>query len=133
MQDSQRLKKLYPGRILTARYEDLAQKPLDFAARLLDFAGLDMYPSLRQYVWNITSSHDKVKEGMWKTKRSNSSLTAGQWRQDSDFPFVAEVDRKCAQLYRHMGYLPFANETALRNTRLPYFRDVKHMPGLWTV
>ena len=132
-QVSQRLKRLYPGRILTARYEDLAQKPLEFSARLLDFAGLDMDSKLRHYVWNITSSGGSVaKEQMWKTQRNNSSQTAGQWRQNSDFRFVAEVDKTCAQLYKLMGYLPFANEKDLRNLQLPYFRDLKQVPGLWT-
>ena len=132
-QVSRRLQRLYPGQVLRARYEDLAQKPLEFSARLLDFTGLDMDRKLRQYVWNITSSGNVDKEPMWKTQRNNSSHTASLWRQNSDFRFVAEVDKTCAQLFELMGYLPFANEKDLRNLQLPYFRDLKQVPGLWTL
>ena len=132
MQASQKLKRLYPRRILTARYEDLAERPLDFSARLLDFVGLHMDSRLRQYVWKITSSHHNIKEERWKTARSNSKAAASRWRENIRFRLSEEVDNKCSDLYNHLGYLPFANETTLRNLAVPYYRVLTEVPGLWT-
>ena len=134
VQDARRLKELYPGRVLSARYEDVAERPLDFAARLFRFAGLTMDSDLRQFVWNITSSHADVQERAFRTTRSDSSETAAQWRQEADFRFVASVDalKECADLYRLAGYLPLANEQSLRDSSVPYYRDWRQVDGLWT-
>ena len=132
MQDSQTLKKLYPRRILTARYEDLALKPIDFATRLLNFAGLRMDRALRQYVWSITSTRGNFTDVMWQTKRSDSRRTAGQWRFDLDFGSVAVVDALCADLYRQAGYLPLPMRHLQKNLRVASHRGIKAVPGLWT-
>ena len=133
MQDSERLRQLYPGRILSARYEDLAERPLHFAERLLSFAGLEMTPGVRQYIWNITSSGVKVKEEAGGTLRSDSKRTASHWRiNKTPYKFVANIDKYCTDLYARMGYFPLHSEREMKNLSIPVYRDVKDLPWLWS-
>lgn len=47
---------IYEGRILTIRYEDLAQDPLALTTILYRFVGLDLLQEIKSYVRTITSS-----------------------------------------------------------------------------
>ena len=133
MQDSERLRQQYPGRILSARYEDLAERPLHFAQRLLSFAGLEMTPGQRQYIWNITSSAVEAKEKAGGTLRRDSKQTASNWRvNNTTYTFVANIDKYCTDLYARMGYFPLHSEREMKNLSIPVYRDVKDLPWLWS-
>ena len=131
-QVSETLKKKYPGRILTARYEDLAENPLNFSQRLMDFAGLQMTPHLQQYVWSITSSGQKRTNNAAGTVRTDSRATASHWRTTSTFKFSASVDKYCLELYDRMGYIPFADEGELKDLSRPVYEALSDdLPWLW--
>ena len=133
MQDSAGLRQQYPGRIMTARYEDLSERPLYFTQRLLSFAGLEMTPDLQQYVLNITSSGVEVKAISNTTIRSDSKRTASQWRANgTPFAFAANIDKHCADVYGHMGYFPLHDDRELKNLSVSVYKDVKDIPWLWS-
>ncbi|KAK7096716.1 hypothetical protein V1264_003789 [Littorina saxatilis] len=133
LKDSIPLKQQFPGRVLTVRYEDLAQRPLAFSSRLLTFARLDMPPAMTDYVINMTSSNDvRITEKTFETYRRNASLTAASWRRTVQFDFVQDVDRSCGELYSLAGYLPLDSQSRLRNMNEPYFEDYRQAPiKLW--
>ncbi|XP_070188924.1 carbohydrate sulfotransferase 1-like [Littorina saxatilis] len=134
LKDSIPLKKQYPGRVLTARYEDLAQQPLAFSAQLLTFARLDMEAAVKEFIKKATAYNDShVIEKRYGTVRTNSSHTAAAWRQSVQFKFVQDVDKGCRELYKLVGYLPFANQKQLGNMEEPYYTDYKLAPiKLWS-
>ncbi|XP_070178775.1 carbohydrate sulfotransferase 4-like isoform X2 [Littorina saxatilis] len=131
LQDSQELKKQYPGRILTARYEDLAKSPHDFASRLMDFSGLQMDLALKKYITSITSAKGKFNEQVFNTKRKDSDATANRWRVSFEIEYVSMVDDVCKRVYGYMGYLPFADGQRMGNLSVPSYKQFRQVPGLW--
>ncbi|KAK7492743.1 hypothetical protein BaRGS_00016048 [Batillaria attramentaria] len=131
LQEAERLKTLFPGRVLTARYEDLATDPMAFAEKLLTFAGLTFSPKLRDYVWKITSS-GLSDGGARSTVRNNSQATANSWRKKVAFSDSSVIDTNCLEVYKRTGYLAFPMEVFLKNLTFPSFVDHKRVPGLWT-
>ncbi|XP_076455612.1 uncharacterized protein LOC143290183 [Babylonia areolata] len=79
LQQAEKMKTLFPGRVLSIRYEDLAKDPLLMTQKVLAFAGLDMDEELRHYVWSITSAGLPVR-CRYCTTRSSSKRTASLWR-----------------------------------------------------
>ncbi|XP_070178774.1 carbohydrate sulfotransferase 4-like isoform X1 [Littorina saxatilis] len=131
LEDSQELKKQYPGRILTARYEDLAKSPHDFASRLMDFSGLQMDLALKKYITSITSAKGKFNEQVFNTKRKDSDATANRWRVSFEIEYVSMVDDVCKRVYGYMGYLPFADGQRMGNLSVPSYKQFRQVPGLW--
>ncbi|XP_076442693.1 carbohydrate sulfotransferase 1-like [Babylonia areolata] len=76
VRDSVPVRTMYPGRILTVRYEDLTADPLGYAEHLLKFTGLDFSPEHRQYVWNITSTKENIRKRVGSLQRGDSKSTA---------------------------------------------------------
>ena len=128
--ESDRLRTLYPSRSLRIRYEDLATKPLHFAEKLLAFAGLAMDDVLRKYVWNITSA-GLPDNCVICTTRNDSRRTAAKWRTMVDLQSSMLIDINCADIYQRVGYLPFVEKQALKNWSVPSFVDPSKVPGLW--
>ncbi|KAH9509347.1 hypothetical protein Btru_046819 [Bulinus truncatus] len=51
------------GKILTVRYEDLAQQPMEVIELIYSFVGLQMLQSVRKYVTKVTSHDAVLKNG----------------------------------------------------------------------
>ncbi|XP_059159247.1 carbohydrate sulfotransferase 4-like isoform X3 [Physella acuta] len=106
------------GKILTVRYEDLAQTPLDLTTTMYNFVGLEMSPSIADYVKTIMS-HDLLNKTARKTSRKNPMQTAYRWRQELPFSVVKQIDHECEDVLRSMGYVSFRTEQQLRDLNIP--------------
>ena len=126
------LRKAHPERVMTARYEDLANQPFLFAHKLLAFAGLAGHSQeLGQYIWNITSA-GIPDNSLSFTQRRSSKRTASGWRDRLDFPTAAAIDGQCGDVYEALGYLPLSSEERLRNESFPSYVDVgRGLTWLW--
>ncbi|CAG5122228.1 unnamed protein product, partial [Candidula unifasciata] len=72
---SKDLSGMFPKRILTVRYEDIAESPVAAARQLFNFLGIQITASNEEYIWNIT--YAGCEDGCSIcTVRSNASATA---------------------------------------------------------
>lgn len=115
-----RLNKKHWGRILTVRYEDLAQDLLSITTKMYEFVGLEMLPSVRGFLNRMSSKDARGVHGKIAAKstfRSDPFKTAYKWRQDLPFSLIKEVDKSCQELYSLLGYKTFQKKARLRNMR----------------
>jgi len=102
------LNRRFPKRILTVRYEDIAENPIQSAEQMYKFAGLQMTDSTRQHIHQITNGE---KDGCFIcTIRRNATLTAYKWRLKMKFSSVQTIDRQCRGVYDVMGFRPYLTE-----------------------
>nr|KAG5703751.1 hypothetical protein BaRGS_009549 [Batillaria attramentaria] len=133
LQDAQVADKLtatYPGRVLRVRYEDLASEPLNFAEKMLGFAGLTLNDGLRGYIWNITMAGN-TSRGVLRNERSNSTETSMEWRLKFDFNSTSTIDNNCREVYQRFGYLPLKTKRDLVDLGVPSVLGYAKVHGLW--
>ena len=121
------LRARFPNRILTLRYEDIAENPAPSVQKMYEFVGLELTDAGRAFIRNKTQSSGE--ECMWCTERRNSSSTAYRWRSEVSFDRMQVIDRNCAEVYAMMGfraydtqddvmkYLPKNDEWSLNSMR----------------
>lgn len=85
------------------RYEDLANDPVNNLKDLYEFIKEPLTNNILKFVIENTSSNLK-DNCMYCTRRGNSSLTAGKWRERVGMPFIRLVNRYCKDVYRTYGY-----------------------------
>ncbi|CAL1527100.1 unnamed protein product [Lymnaea stagnalis] len=110
------------GKILTLRYEDMAQDLLRATEIMYSFTGLEMLPSVRSYVRKVTSYEAVLPNGKTaakQTARKNPFKTAYNWRLELPFSLVKLVDHACKDVLDNMGYLTFTSEEKLRDMSQP--------------
>ncbi|XP_046558332.1 carbohydrate sulfotransferase 1-like [Haliotis rubra] len=117
---SSEIKPFYPQRILTVRYEDLAERPFETTEHIYRFLGLNLTTSIRDYVQNITSGSGNICRRNSLCTNKNSRQIVSKWRTSLLYSHVAVIDKICEPLYKMMGYLP-ANEHNLRNLSVPMY------------
>ncbi|XP_067660650.1 carbohydrate sulfotransferase 6-like isoform X2 [Haliotis asinina] len=117
---SSEIKPFYPGRILTVRYEDLAEKPFMTTKQIYRFLGLNITVSIQGYVQNITSASGNICRRNALCTNKNSTEILSKWRTILSYSQVAVIDKICEPLYNVMGYLP-ATEHSLRNLSVPMY------------
>ncbi|XP_071103182.1 carbohydrate sulfotransferase 1-like [Haliotis cracherodii] len=127
---SSKMKSLYPGRILTLRYEDLAERPFVMTEQIYRFIGLDLTPSIRDYVQNITNASDKACVNIRLCTRKKSTKIISKWRTSLSYNQVSAIDNICEPLYKVMGYLPVNNEQNLHNLSVPMYTAVPEEKSL---
>lgn len=120
--ETKRLQNIYPGRIKTVLYEDIAENPIDGAKRLYEFARLEFTEEIQNYVYNITLAGEKDNYA-YGTVRSNSKKVAYDWRESSTFSNVHIVDTNCRLLYSLMGLKPIDRADMVKD--FTYFSRVK--------
>lgn len=131
LKEAEQLKTLYPGRVFTVRYEDLAMEPIESAETLLSTVGLKMDLSLRQYIWNITSAG--LKDGCTIcSQRNDSRVTSSSWRWKYEFSSTSVIDVNCKDVYERTGYLLLRTAADLKNLSVPAYVNKMKVPGLWT-
>ncbi|XP_035825710.1 carbohydrate sulfotransferase 5 [Aplysia californica] len=123
------------GRILTVRYEDLAQEPFVFFRKMYSFLGLKYTPSVEQYIQKRTSIEGLSAYGkplIKSTFRKDPFKTAYQWRQELPFQLVKKIDHACKGVYLSMGYRTFSNEEDLRDMSISA-KDATYGKGRMTL
>ncbi|XP_013382626.1 carbohydrate sulfotransferase 1 [Lingula anatina] len=106
-----RLQSRFPGRIMTLRYEDLADNPIAYADKIYEFIGREMPANVREWLVNTTSGkiEGDVMSDPYGTSRVNSSQTAHQWERTIQPSLGVEVDSYCGEVIQKLGYESFAN------------------------
>ncbi|KAL8608916.1 hypothetical protein ACOMHN_009777 [Nucella lapillus] len=123
------LRRTFPGRVILARYEDLADEPIRMPEKLFEFTGLkSRNVRLREYIWKLTSA-GLPDNSLGFTQRRSSKETAQLWRKRLDFVSSRVIDKNCEDVYKHLGYLPLCTEADLKNVSVPAYvhqRDSWH-------
>ncbi|KAK3790280.1 hypothetical protein RRG08_034842 [Elysia crispata] len=94
------------GQILTVRYEDLAHDLLSITSLIYKFVGLEMLPSVKDFLNQMTSRDAQNMHGKIAGKstfRRNPFKTAYKWRQDLPFSLIQAVDKTCQELRQYGG------------------------------
>lgn len=114
---SKSISKKFPNRILTVRYEDIAESPVIAAKQLYRFLDLEMNPSIEHQLWNMTYA-GKQQDCSLCTSKANSTETAYMWRKAIDTDVVYFVQKTCFQIFNIMGYRLFESENDVRNVHI---------------
>lgn len=122
---SQRFVTLFPNRVLTVRYEDITEHPIEAAEFLYNFVGLSMTDTIRNYIWGITNAR-RADNCAICTTRNNSKMTAYKWRQKINFSQVQVIQHQCAEVIRKLGFRNITNESQLTN--LTFSTKIDHFP-----
>ncbi|CAG5118827.1 unnamed protein product, partial [Candidula unifasciata] len=117
LEKSKEISKLFPGSILTVRYEDLAKAPIVAARQIYSFLELKMSSLIEQYIWNITHA-DLSEFNSFGTLRQDSTKTANAWRHKLDYQTILDIEKTCTGLLEVLGYRLFQSEDAVRNLNL---------------
>ncbi|CAL1538410.1 unnamed protein product [Lymnaea stagnalis] len=108
------LSKMFPGRILTVRYEDIVSEPITATQQMYELVGLRVSPRVKKLIWDMTSAGFPDDCNVCPV-RSNATETARNWRRKLDFPTVAAIQGECQTLLVRMGYRIFRSEDELRD------------------
>lgn len=111
----------YPRKTKLVRYEDMANRPLDYLEKLYSFASLTPSSSEHDAFWQMTSSNATVTEMAYSTTRSNSSFTALSWRLQNDTHTVQSTQQQCVETMARLGFRLFPNDAEMRNLSVPAF------------
>ncbi|KAH9507429.1 hypothetical protein Btru_058061 [Bulinus truncatus] len=110
IEESERLKKLYPDRLKCIRYEDIATDPPKYFGDVYEFLGLDFNEGVIDYIRHLTTRGDHQSENSYSIER-NPTLAMSGWRAVADFEDVRAdfedvriVDEMCGHLYSILGY-----------------------------
>ena len=100
----------FSNRILTVRYEDIAENPIASAEEMYKFVGLPMTDVDRSYIYNITNGSEDSCAEQFVCRKKNSTNAAYKWRSKVSYDSIQVIDRNCVNVYDMMGFLPYANE-----------------------
>lgn len=116
LQTGFKLNKLYPNRIKTVLYEDLAERPLEAARDLYKFLGLTEPVNFEQWVQNHTKAG--YSNGYYDTVRRDSKSTAYSWRRYINLKVVQSFDKNCIDTYKILGLNTFNSYSDLHNKNI---------------
>ncbi|KAM9323850.1 carbohydrate sulfotransferase 4-like [Gastrophryne carolinensis] len=108
------------GRYMLVRHEDLAQKPLEKAKEMFEFADLKMTEDLERWIYNITHLEAKGKWGFMSYSKQSSNVVQG-WRKTMDFKMVKEIEQVCRDSMNLFGYLPVKSVKQQKNMSVELF------------
>ncbi|XP_035825707.1 carbohydrate sulfotransferase 1 [Aplysia californica] len=112
----------YKGRVLTMRYEDLAENLQAMTTTMYRFLGLELSQSVLKFLSSTSQREIIAANGrpeVSSTKRKDPFKTAYKWRKELPFDVVKDIDHHCRDIYRALGYKTFKSETDLRNLQIP--------------
>lgn len=103
LQEKELLAKMFPGRIMTVKYEDLARDPIETSQNMYDFIDVEMTSRTKLFIYQKTMAGSKSDCSICST-RSNSSAHVDRWKQAMDKEFIDIVNRKCKSVLKRQGY-----------------------------
>lgn len=103
LQEKELLTRLFPDRIMTVKYENLARNPIETSQNIYDFIDVEMTSRTKLLVYQKTMAGNQNDCPICST-RSNSSAHIDRWRQDMDRKFIDIVNRKCKFVLKRLGY-----------------------------
>ncbi|XP_013385860.1 carbohydrate sulfotransferase 1 isoform X2 [Lingula anatina] len=101
-----KLDKVYPGRIMQIKYEDMAAQPMETSKAVYKFLNLDLPKHVEMWLWMATKM-GMARNGNFGTMRTNSNATAWAWTDKIPFHVALEIDHICKDVYDVFGYKPF--------------------------
>ncbi|XP_033731562.1 carbohydrate sulfotransferase 5-like [Pecten maximus] len=112
-----KLRQIYPGRVKTVLYEQIAEHPKLASASLFKFLGFTAPTNFDIWLHNHTAAGITGK--YYETTRSNSTFTANSWRLRMSYEDVNKVDNECPIFYNYTGILKAESEKSLRDLTFP--------------
>ncbi|RUS77889.1 hypothetical protein EGW08_014363, partial [Elysia chlorotica] len=98
------LRRRFPGRIMTVRYEDIVASPIEAARQMYAFLGITFSAEVQSYVWNSTYG-GLPDDCNICTTRANATATAYKWRTEvARFPQILLAQAQCASVMNALGY-----------------------------
>ncbi|XP_012944711.1 carbohydrate sulfotransferase 4 [Aplysia californica] len=104
--ESLRLQKIYPDRMRTLRYEDLATAPVRTTKAIYEFAGIPWMPKLESRLRSETDSQKPYK-------------IASRWRRKITHKQMKSVQDVCGEMMTIFGYNHFYSNDHLRDMQQP--------------
>ena len=126
IEESAALVSTFPGRVLSVRYEDIAEHPVLSTNLMYKWLGLDMTDQLKEYITNTT--HGSADGCAICTVRKNATWTAYRWKEVLDWRSISVIQQQCVQLMRHMGFRIYQSKQQLAALPVPKHEDYsKHL------
>ena len=95
------IERKYPDRIFQLRFEDFAIHPLDYAARVYSYVGLDIPEQIQN--WLISNTQAKEEDGMLGQRR-NASVVVMKWRNNLNSFAKRNINKLCFPVIEAFRY-----------------------------
>ncbi|XP_043937516.1 carbohydrate sulfotransferase 6-like [Protopterus annectens] len=116
------LKKHY----MLVRYEDLARNPLPVVEEMYNFVNLDLNPTLKNWILNVTCANRSGKYNRaFATGPRNASFVSQKWRQSLPFHKVEKVQRACEKAMNTLGYQLVYSEEEQKHVSLDLLLSIQ--------
>ncbi|CAL4086894.1 unnamed protein product [Meganyctiphanes norvegica] len=116
------LQKIFPNKVTSVKYEDLALYPWETAQKLWSFLAEDDKSSLPVPWSTYLQEHTKPppKSSYYSTKR-NSSAEMEAWRDEISEKILLDVENYCGHVLQHLGHTTFGSIENCRNKSLSLY------------
>ncbi|XP_069122578.1 carbohydrate sulfotransferase 1-like [Argopecten irradians] len=111
-----KLRRIYPGRLKTYLYEQIAEHPKIASTSLFKFLSLTAPSDFDAWLHHHTAAG--LQGHYYGTVRPNSTVTANNWRLRMPYSEVREIDNECSKFYNYTGILKAEYEHLLRDLTL---------------
>jgi len=102
----------HPGRVIIAKYEELATQPKQAIPVVLKFLGLPWHPALTKFMADhMVEDLRHNKEGDLHTQSVNSSTKVDQWKDKLSETELSEITRTCRRTIENHEKLSMVNNT----------------------
>jgi hypothetical protein len=96
----------HPGRVMTIKYEDLAQRPIETSQIMYDFIGVPMSPKTKRFIYYKTMAGIDNDCSICSTRR-NSSAHIAFWKRQIDREFLDIINSRCDYILKRFQYDKF--------------------------
>ena len=100
------------------RHEDFSMAPLEVAADIYKFIGVEMTPEVR--AWLEKNTAGGTGASAQSTKR-DSKTVASAWRTKLKFEHNELVQTRCDSVLRRLDYQSFFSDAAMKNLNVSSF------------
>jgi len=104
------LKKEFPERYMTFRYEDFSMNPVENTKEVFNFFGLSVHSTVTAFL----DSHTKANKGGVSSTFRDSKTAPFKWREQLTMKEVTKIQDSCQEAMRLWGYARVEDESKLK-------------------
>ena len=105
----------YFSKYAILRYEDFADNPVYTAQRMHDFVKLEFNRTIKEYVFEATSTNNNKTINPYACTARNISVIKNKWRNEENYQFILKVQKLCKKIMEKLGYDMISSKEDLKN------------------
>lgn len=104
--EEEKIKQIYPNRIMTVLYEDIARHPIETAKKMYEFTEAEFTKEAYSYIYNITLAGNPDNCVICTTRR-NSTEHITTWKRKMPRDFIKIVNERCNYMLKRFHFDEF--------------------------